>query len=439
MRSIQRLTARRVQDCQHPGGTPHAVRLPDGGGLYLQVQAAGTKAWLFRFTLHGKASWIGVGPFPLISLAEARQRATAHRRTLADGEQPQAARALARATGKPTAPAGDTTFRAAALDYVRTHSGAWRSAVHRTQWARSLELHAYPVLADLPVVAIKTEHVLQVLSPIWEASPETASRVRGRIEVVLDAAKVVGWRTGDNPAAWRGHLALRLPSPRRIGARRGHQSALPFAAIGAFMAALAAQGSVSACTLEFLILTAARTSEARGCRWREIDLHAAVWTVPAGRMKAAREHRVPLSPQAIAVLRRQQPLADGPDSFVFQSLTKGGVNTGLSNMALLALLRRMNSQDDAGNWRWADGRTGSPITAHGFRSTFRDWAGEATDFPSELAEIALAHVNRDRVEAAYARGDLLAKRVKMMAAWGEYCTGGNPLSSGSVQDISLLA
>ncbi|MGE3249056.1 MAG: tyrosine-type recombinase/integrase [Hyphomonadaceae bacterium] len=291
------------------------------------------------------------------------------------------------------------TFRRCAEIYIDAHAPAWRNAKHRWQWRNTLEKHAYPVFGDLDVAAIDDGLIMQVLDPIWQTKNETASRLRGRLEAVLDWARVRGFRSGDNPARWRGHLQKALPAPRK-SLRVRHHPAMPYAQIAEFMTALRANGSASAQALEFTILTAARTGEAIGADWSEIDLDQCVWTVPAERMKAGREHRVPLSNRAIEILRARAAVQSGGPVFANRR------GEPLSNMALLMLLRRL---------------TGRDFTVHGFRSSFRDWAAEQTDFPREVAEAALAHTLEDKVEAAYRRSDLFEKRAALMAAWTDFC------------------
>ena len=293
----------------------------------------------------------------------------------------------------------------------------WRNAKHAAQWLATLEAHAFTVIGDLPVADVGTDEVLRVLRPIWERIPETASRVRQRIEAVLDAARVKGWRTGENPARWKGHLAGELPQPRKVKRVR-HRPALAWQEMGAFMAALAARDGIASQALRFVILTAARTGEVRGMRWREVDLDAKVWAVPGDRMKAGRLHRVALSPAALAALAEVRPLMKRLDDLVFPSLRK---NAPLSDMALSEVVRRMNDGGEEGalpHWRDAEGRA---VVPHGFRSTFRDWAGETRPEGREVVEAALAHTIRDKSEAAYARSDLLEKRRPLMDAWAEQC------------------
>jgi integrase len=372
----------------------------DGRQLYLQVSPTGTKSWLFRFARHGRERWMGLGPYPDVPLAEARQKAFDARRLLRDGVDPIEARRTARYAARLDEARG-LTFKDCAERYIAAHEAGWRNAKHRAQWRSTLETYAFPVLGELSVAAIDTALVMKTLEPIWQAKPETAGRLRGRIEAVLDWAAARNYRTGDNPARWRGHLDKLLPARRRL-ARVKHHAALPSRELPVFMNELRAQIGVSARALEFAILTAARTSEVIGATWGEIDRGAKVWTVPAERMKGGRPHRVPLCERALEILDSSPHEGD----HVF-----GGarVRKPLSQMALLMTLRRM-------------GR--ARLTVHGFRSTFRDWAAESTSFPREVAEAALAHAIPDKVEAAYRRGDLFERRRQLMQAWSRYCASG---------------
>jgi integrase len=381
--------------------------LHDGGGLYLRVSAAGAKSWVFRFQLDGKRRDMGLGPFPDISLAEARGKASAHRKQRHDGIDPLDAKATQRQAQRVAAAKG-RTFRECAALFIEQNRAGWRNAKHRQQWENTLETYVYPTLGELPVAAVEVGLVVQVLDPIWREKPETAGRVRGRIEAVLDAATVRGFRQGPNPAMWKGNLARILPARAKVRKVK-HHAALPFDDMPGFLAALRGRESMSAAALEFAILTAARTGEALGATWGEIDLAAKTWTVPAERMKASREHRAPLSDAALAVLEKVRPLAlmtDGepdPAAPVFPGPRRA---LPMSNMTLLMLLRRMKRDD---------------LTAHGFRSTFSDWAAERTAYPREVVEMALAHTVENKVEAAYRRGDLFDKRHRLMAEWARFC------------------
>jgi len=298
--------------------------------------------------------------------------------------------------------------------YLDAHASGWRSAKHGAQWEATLATYAYPHFGNLDVADIGTGHVMDALRPIWHVKTETASRVRGRIEAILDYATPLEWRSGPNPARWKGHLAAMLPARAKVAAVE-HHAALPWVEVAAFMAELRARDATAGQVLQFTILTAARSNEALGATWGEIDLASAVWTVPAARMKAAREHRVPLSPAALAVLRKaaETRIGQGGDVFVFPGAK---ANTSLSGMSMAMLLRRMGRGD---------------LTVHGFRSTFRDWCSENTAFDRDTAEAALAHTVRDKVEAAYRRGDQLAKRRRLMDAWGGFCAA-PPATRGEV-------
>jgi integrase len=381
--------------------------LHDGGGLYLRVSSTGSKSWVFRFQLDGKRRDMGLGPFPDISLAEARTKALAHRKQRHEGIDPLAAKAARRQAERLTA-AKDRTFREVAEEFIGRNEAAWRNVKHRQQWRNTLATYVYPAMGELPVPEIDAGLVVQVLDPIWTEKPETASRVRGRIEAVLDAATVRGFRHGPNPAQWKGNLAHVLPARAKVR-RVAHHAALPFDNMPGFLAALRGRKGMAARALEFAALTAARTGEVLGARWGEIDLTAKVWTVPAVRMKAGRQHRVPLSDPALAVLEAVRPLAlttDGkpdPAAPVFPGPRQA---LPMSNMTMLMLLRRMKRDD---------------LTAHSFRSTFSDWAAERTAYPREVVEMALAHMIGNKAEAAYRRGDLFEKRRKLMQAWASFC------------------
>lgn len=398
----------------NPPAVKHAKpgRHCDGNGLFLLVKDTGKRSWVFRYKLTGQERDMGLGGASgpgSVTLAEARAKAVELRKLVRAGVDPIADRAAAAAQVAANAQAKAVqaiAFKAVASAYIAANEVGWRNPKHRAQWQSTLETYAYPHMGDLPVGEIATSHVMAALEPIWNAKPETASRVRGRIESVLDYARAREWRTGENPARWRGHIANMLPA-RTKAARVKHHPALPWRETGTFMAALRDRDAVAARALEFTILTAARSGEVLGASWQEIDLGSALWIVPATRMKAAREHRVPLSIAAVAVLREMaklRPVGDADDApFVFPG-TKPG--QPLSQMAMLMLLRRMERSD---------------LTTHGFRSTFRDWCAEATSYPNEMAEIALAHTVGDKVEAAYRRGDMIEKRRRMMDDWAKFC------------------
>jgi integrase len=385
-RAIHKLTALQVAKITAPG-----LHL-DGGGLYLAVAPSGSKKWVFRY----KRRDMGLGGYPAVSLAEARQKAAEAREVLARGEDPIEVRKAEEAARKPKP---ILTFDEAAARYIAAHEAAWRNPKHRQQWRNTLATYASPVIGKMDVAAIDTSHILDILEPIWRVKTETASRLRGRLETVLDWCKVRQYRSGENPARWRGHLSHLLPARSKITAVEHHAS-LPYADMPAFMAELRARDALAARALAFCILTATRTSETLEAEWFEIDLAGKVWTVPAARMKNGKPHRVPLSDDAITLLAHL-PRIDGSD-YVFPGERQ---NRPLSNMAFLMLLRRMGRGE---------------LTAHGFRTSFRTWAAECTPFPREVAEMALSHTVGSAVERAYQRGDLFAKRRRLMEAWGDY-------------------
>jgi integrase len=405
VRTIGRLNALAVARANQPG------LYPDGGGLYLQITKARVKSWLFRFMLNGRARAMGLGPLADVTLAQARGAAGTCRQQLQAGVDPIEARKARRAAEKIEA-ARAMTFRQCGEAYVEAHKAGWRNQKHRQQWTNTLETYAYPVLGDEPVQKVDVGLLMRVLQPIWTAKPETAGRLRGRMENVLDWATTAGHREGANPARWRGHLENLLPRRSKIR-RVKHHPALPYQQIGTLMAALRAEEGIAAAALEFTILTAARTSETASAERAEFDDDVTIWTVPEGRIKGEKEHRVPLSAAASAVARRMLKGYDG--KFVFPGRKAG---RPLSNGAMLMLLERMGY---------------GHITVHGFRSTFRDWAAEQTSFSREVAEMALAHVVDDKVEAAYRRGDLFQKRRRLTEAWAGYCSA--PAKGGRVVPI----
>jgi len=376
------LTARKVETAK-PG------KYGDGANLYLVVSKTGARKWVLRFTWRSEPREMGLGSATTVSLADAREKAATERRKIARGINPIEERK--RAVGIPT-------FGEVADDVRQSLSLGFRNEKHKAQWKSTLENYAAPLRAK-PVDTIGTDDVLAVLKPIWTVKAETASRVRGRIEKVLDAAKAKGFRDGENPARWRGHLDHLLP--RRSKLARGHHAAMPYEDVAGFIAKLRKREATAALALELCILTAARSGEILGMQWSEIDFDKEVWTVPSNRMKAGREHRVPLSPRAAAILRQLEELKAG--EFVFPGQAR---DKPLSTMAMNMMLRRMNIQD---------------ATVHGFRSSFRDWAGNVSNFPREVVETALAHVIGDKAEQAYRRGDALEKRRQLMDAWAAYC------------------
>lgn len=372
----------------------------DGGGLYLQVSEAGTKSWVFRFTLAGKSREMGIGPLHAISLADARGRAGHCRKLLVDRIDPINAREQERMRAALES-AKMATFAECAAAYIKGHRAGWKNSKHSLQWGTTLETYAYPVIGSVNVADIDAALVLRVLEPIWDTKTETATRLRQRIEHVLDWAAVRGYRkAGDNPARWKGHLDKTLPKPSKVKIVTNHP-ALDYRQMGEFMAQLRSQEGIAARALEFAILTAARTGEVIGATWDEIDLQAAEWHISASRMKAGKQHRVALSESAVGVLRGMEAIRTG--EYVFPGQGEG---RPLSNMAMLQLLKRMKRQD---------------LTVHGFRASFKTWASESTAFPREVIEMALAHRLGDKAEQAYARGDLLQKRIRLMTAWAEHC------------------
>lgn len=388
MPRVRPLTAKQVLGRLDPG------RYADGDGLYLRVEPSGTRSWVLIYSRGGrgtnKRSELGLGSARDVSLAEAREIAARMRAAIRRGEDPRAVRGPTKAE----------TFGSVADAYIEAMSPGWRNPKHVAQWRMTLGDAYCRAIRSRPVAEIGTADVLAVLTPIWSQIPETAARLRGRIEAVLDAAAARGLRAGDNPARWRGHLAKLLPARQRLS--RGHHAALPWPDVPEFVAELRQRDAMSALCLEFVILTACRTGEAIGARWDEIS--GDVWTVPAARMKTKRPHRVPLSPRALAILDTIRPIGG---QWVFPGAK---ADRPLSNMAMLKLVRPRG------------------ITVHGFRSSFRDWAAEATSFPGEVVEMCLAHTIASRVEAAYRRGDMLERRREVMLAWERYvCGAGNVL------------
>ena len=381
------LTALKLRKLTKPG------LYSDGGNLYLQVRGPQQRSWLFRYMIQGRARSMGLGHVDDVSLVEARNKADAARKLVREGTDPLDVRATEQARAKAI------TFGEAAERYVTTQEAGWRSAEHGATWRATLAADVVPVIGKIPVEAIDTDLVLKVLNPIWRVKPETASRIRGRIEKVLSYAIVQGWRSGPNPAAWRGHLQLTLPAVRKVRPVQ-HFAACDWREAPAFMAKLREQNGMGARALEFAILTAARSGEVRGATWDEIDLERAVWTIPGSRIKAGKEHRVPLSAAALDLLRSVALLrAEGRPVF------RGPKPQPMTDRALTYPLEQMGRRD---------------LTVHGFRSTFRDWAAEATSYPNHVVEQALAHTIGNAVEAAYRRGDLFEKRAALMADWAAY-------------------
>ncbi|MDF2797314.1 MAG: integrase family protein [Devosia sp.] len=390
-RVSKRLSARAVATITEPG--LHA----DGDGLYLVVDSRGSKRWSFIFQWQRKRTEMGLGRLSDVSLANAREAVIDARRLVREGVSPIHARKLAQSERE----APEHTFGSFADELVATMESGFRNAKHKAQWKMTLTVYAAPI-RNLPLDAIGTHEVLACLTPLWTTKAETASRLRGRIERVLDAAKAKGLRTGENPARWRGHLDKLLPKRQKL--TRGHHKALPYPEVPAFAARLRSLSSSSALALEWTILAACRSGETLGARLGEVDRDAKVWTIPADRMKAGRPHRVPITNRMLEILDAVGPLR-GDNPYLFPG---SSVRRPLSSMALAMQLRRMKVE----------------VTVHGFRSSFRDWVGEETDFASEIAEAALAHVVGDATERAYRRGDALERRRALMEAWGQYVTAG---------------
>jgi integrase len=406
----KRLTALTVNSLVKQGNWP------DGDNLYLRIRHDGSKSWAFRYKVAGKQHWMSLGPVRDVTLAEAREAARKLRNDLREGisplEQRRERQALAlNAEGR--------TFDAVAKLYIEAHRTGWKNVKHAAQWQSTLDAYASPVIGKLAVGSIGLDEVLRILRPIWKEKPETASRLRGRVEAVLDYAGVHGWRKGDNPARWTGYLDQVLPAKAKVRAVV-HHAAVAWADMPAVMARLAGAGGTGALCLRFLVLTAARSGEARGARWNEIDMEAKTWTIPAARMKAKQEHRVPLSDAAIEILAGLAPLKRKPDGLVFPG---GRVGSPLSDVAVSKALAAA-----------VDG-----FTVHGCRSSFRDWCGERTNFPREIAEAALAHTNKDKVEAAYARTDHLEKRRQLMEAWARHCTSPAMKPASNVRHLHASA
>jgi integrase len=391
-----KLTARAVDAIREPG------RYGDGSGLWLHVGPTGGKSWVLRYKRHGRAREMGLGPVDLVPLAEAREKARQARRKLLDGIDPLDERAVEKRAAE-VERARAVTFADAAEGFIAAQEAGWRNRKHRQQWRSTLRTYAEPVFGKLPVAEVDTDLVLRALEPIWTEKPETASRLRGRIEAVLDWAAARKLREGANPARWKGHLDTLLPARSKVAAVK-HHKAVPWREVPDAMARIAGAGGIGAAALRFAVLTACRSVEVRGARWAEIDMDGREWMVPAERMKARKAHRVPLSDAAMAVLEEMRPLAGGGYGLVFPS-TKPGRPT--SDMTMAAVLKRL----------------GIGATVHGFRSSFSDWAAETTNYPHEVREMALAHTVSNAVERAYRRGDLFERRRRLMEDWARYCAG----------------
>lgn len=413
VRAKHRLSAKGVEKAAKPGF------YPDGGGLYLKIGPTGGKSWVLRYTLRGKARMMGLGPVDLVSLADARDEAVRARKQLHEGIDPLDARRETQAAEEARLRA-ILTFREASERFISAQTPKWANPKSPAQWTASLRDYAWPHFGDLPVDQIETNHVLKALEPVWNEKRETARRVRGRIENILDWAAAMGQREGPNPARWRGHLRNLLPGDGlKAKAEKRHHAAMAYDDLPAFMAKLKKRTGVAALALEFVILTAARSGEVRGARLDEIDLENAVWTIPGERMKAGKTHSVPLSGRALEIVKAMAETM-GSEGLIFPSPNRD--KAPLSDMTLSAVLRRM-------------GIPGEVATVHGFRSTFRDWAGEETAFPRDLIEFSLAHTIRNKAEKAYRRMDALKRRRDLMDAWARFALTPPQARPGNVIEI----
>lgn len=421
------LSALDVKRLQHPGKGLNAT-FPVGGvsGLALQITPNGGRSWLLRVLIGGRRREIGLGGFPDVTLAGARERAREAKEKIRNGIDPVEERRAARAA-LVTARARGLTFADATDRYLAAKLDAFKNAKHRQQWRNTLDTYAMPHVGKMMVQDIAVQDVLRILEPIWQTKTETASRLRGRVESVLSWATVAGHRTGDNPARWAGNLKELLPAPSKI-AKEGNHPAIQIADAPRWFAALRERDGIGSRALEFAALTAARSQEVRGARWDEIDLDAAMWIVPAERMKMDREHRVPLTADAVALLKALPRFADNP--LVFPA-PRGGE---MSDMTLSATMKRLHAADVAkGGKGFVDRVNKRPAVPHGLRSTFRDWVAEETHFPGDMAEVALAHKVGNAVEASYRRGDMVEKRRAMMAAWADYLSGHGSVGASVVR------
>jgi integrase len=400
----------------------------DGRGLYLQVAPAPTKedprrvtkAWVFRFMIAGRARKMGLGEVDRIQLADVRKRAYAAWLQAQDGIDPIEER-NARKAAVAVEKAKSMSFRECAEGYIQAHQSGWKNSKHGAQWVSTLETYAYPIIGSLPVGTVEDAHIIKILQPIWTTKTETASRVRGRIEKVLDRARALKLRTGENPAKWKGHLDQLLPA-RSTVAPVTHHAALPYRELPAFMQKLRSRESISTRALEFTILTAARTGDTIGAKWNEISESDRTWTIPGARLKGRRgarknDHVIPLSDRALAILHGLPREGE----YIFPG---GKAGSGLSNMAMDQLLKGM-------------GYESTVATVHGFRSSFKDWCSEQTSYPNEMSEMALAHTVSNKVEAAYRRGDMREKRRRLMQDWADYC--GNRAANRTANVVSIRA
>jgi integrase len=393
---VGKLTVKIVENLTAPG------TYEDGDGLRLVVKSSGRKSWVLRYQLNGRRREAGLGAYPAVGLKDARVAAAEMRAKIHEGADPLFERERQKQESKEKQKreaVKKATFSTVAEDYIAAHRAGWKNAKHAQQWQNTLSTYAFPTIGHISPADIHTDHILQILTPIWTAKPETASRVRNRIELVLDSAKARGLRNGENPARWRGHLDKLLPKRSKVASVK-HHSTLPWPDLPEFMAQISAREGLAFRAMELCILTATRTSETLNATWDEFDLKAGIWNVPAERMKTNRAHRIPLAPQVLSLLKSLPKIEENP--YLFPGERQG---RPLSNMAMLMALRRMDRGD---------------LTVHGFRSCFRDWAAEATTHSRETAEEALAHTLNNAVEAAYRRGDLFAKRQTLMQDWADY-------------------
>lgn len=389
-----KLTAKLVENLTAVG------KYEDGEGLRLVVKENGRKSWVLRFQLQGKRREMGLGSFPAVGLKEARIKASVLRAQTLEGIDPLAIAQKAKQERAKAQLPSKSTFKDLCSDYIDAHRPSWKSSKHASQWEATLSTYAEPIIGSLQASEIGTEHILSILRPLWHDKTETAVRLRNRIELVLDAARAQGLREGDNPARWRGHLDKLLPSPNKVR-KREHMPALPWDEIPGFWQTLSAHHERSYAALRFVILTATRTSEVLNATWDEVDFASSTWTIPAERMKGGREHRVPLSAPAVALLK--STTTESCSKFIFPGLRSP--LKPLSNMSMLMALRRMGRED---------------LTTHGFRSTFRDWAAETTQQPREVIELCLSHTVAGSTESAYWRSDLLEKRRLLMNDWANF-------------------
>jgi integrase len=392
-----KLTDLRIRKTKPLAGKRTSLKMSDGGGLYLYVAPTGAKNWVLRYVIAGRESNMGMGSYPDTSLADAREMAATYRKIKRDGIDPKKYREQEREKLR-SQYASSKSFSEVAAEVIQNRRAGWKNKKHAAQWASTLRTYAFPAIGDMDVDTIEVEHIMSILSPIWDIKPETANRVRQRLEVVMDAAITLKYRTAGNPARWKGHLDNLLPKRDKVR-RVVHYPALPFREAPQFMRDLERRTTIGALALQFTILTACRTSEVINAKWEEIDMDNATWVVPAERMKAGMEHRVPLSPSAVAVLKSIERQGD----FVFNGLR---VNRPISDATMRKLL-----QKDMGFGH---------LVVHGFRSTFRDWCAEETSHANIVAEMALAHTIKDQAEASYRRGDLFKKRAALMQDWGKY-------------------